>query len=232
MRDFEKSPIIIGGSPRSGTTLLISILSAHPDIYCVREEAWAFYDTDSLVEFETFIDEYLWHHIPDGAERTHRRWCEKTPRNVFAIDNLIKFFGPDLKFIHLVRDGRDVITSKHPHDPSRFWVGEEDWVWHVGEGLRYYNHPQVLTVRYEDIVLKFDATIKRVLEFTGDAMVESVLDWHRFSRIKEHSAWFGPAKPLNPANIGRWRKFQDSEIIRHFLANEDATRLLSELGYA
>src|SRR5206468_12284503 len=129
-----------GGSPRSGTSLLISILSSHPDIFCVREETWAFYDTDSLSEFETIINENLWAHIPDGAERSHRRWCEKTPRNVFAIRNLIKFFGPDLRFIHIVRDGRDVITSKHPHDPGRFWVEGKEWVWTVTEGLKYRDH--------------------------------------------------------------------------------------------
>lgn len=231
IRQFERGPIIIGGSPRSGTTLLLSILSSHPDIYCVREEAWAFYETDSLSEFETIVDEHLWPHIPDGAEWSHRRWCEKTPRNVFAIKNLINFFGPDLRFIHIIRDGRDVITSKHPHDPSRFWVEEEEWVWTVTEGLQYRDHPQVLMVRYEDIVLEFESSIKRILEFTGDPIVESVLNWHRFTHIREHRAWFGPVEPLNPARIGTWRKFQNNERIRQFLSNESATRLLSELGY-
>jgi len=58
------------------------------------------------------------------------------------------------------------------------------------------------------------------------------LDWHTFSKIKEHSAWFGPAEPLSPAQIGRWRKFQNTEVIQHFLANKDAIRLLAELGYS
>jgi hypothetical protein len=89
----------------------------------------------------------------------------------------------------------------------------------------------VLTVRYEDIVLEFESTIKRILEFTGDAIIESVYDWHRLTHIREHGAWFGPVEPLNPAGIGRWQKFLDSEIIRHFLDNDSATKLLSELGY-
>jgi hypothetical protein len=230
-RDFARGPIIIGGSPRSGTSLLISILSAHPDIYCIHEEAWAFYDTNALSEFEELLDVHLWHRIPEGIEHAYKRWCEKTPRNVFAIENLINFFGPDLRFIHIVRDGRDVITSKHPHDPNRFWIGEEDWIWHVGEGLRYRNHSQVLTVRYEDIVREFDLTIKRILAFTGDPTVDNILNWHKFSKIKEHSAWFSPVEPLTPGQIGRWRNFQNSTVIKHFLANTEAIRLLSEFGY-
>jgi hypothetical protein len=89
----------------------------------------------------------------------------------------------------------------------------------------------VLTVRYEDIALKFEATIKRILEFTGDPMVNSVLNWHRCTQIKEHSAWFGLVEPLQSSRIGRWRKFNDSAVVQHFLANKEAMRLLSEFEY-
>src|SRR4051812_25647723 len=79
--EFRKAPIIIGGCPRSGTSLLLTILSAHPNIFTIQEEAWAFYDTHDMAEFSSFLDRWLWPRIPAGTEAYYHRWCEKTPGN-------------------------------------------------------------------------------------------------------------------------------------------------------
>jgi hypothetical protein len=41
-RTFTDTPILIGGGARSGTTLLLSILSAHPAIFAIRKELGLF----------------------------------------------------------------------------------------------------------------------------------------------------------------------------------------------
>jgi hypothetical protein len=65
--------------------------------------------------------------LPDGAYRVAarfvdtllseptrhagaNRWCEKTPRNSIYTDQLWKLF-PGMKFVHIIRDGRDVVSS-------------------------------------------------------------------------------------------------------------------------
>ncbi len=39
---FSQSPVIIGGCARSGTTLVLAILAAHPSIYTIPNEIRAF----------------------------------------------------------------------------------------------------------------------------------------------------------------------------------------------
>jgi hypothetical protein len=83
-RRFKRAPIILGGCPRSCTSLLLSVLSLCPNIYCIPEETWAFYDTDSLPEFALYVQKWLWPKIPPGTETMYQRWCEKTPMNVLG----------------------------------------------------------------------------------------------------------------------------------------------------
>lgn len=231
MRKFRKAPIVIGGCPRSGTSLLLSILSSQPDIYCIPQEAWAFYDTETLVEFERLVDEYLWPHLPNGLETKYARWCEKTPRNVLAFRNILDYFGPECRLIHLVRDGRDVITSRHPHKPDKFWVEDWMWIWYVSEGMKFIAHPQVLTVRYEDLIRTFQETMTEILQFIGEDVIGGLEDWHLRTTVRKHSAWFEEVQPVNDDSIGRWRELQDSEVLKNFLENPKAKDLLRRLNY-
>jgi hypothetical protein len=229
-RGFARGPIILGGCPRSGTSLLLSILSACPNIYCIPEEAWAFYDTEKMSEFEKYLDKWLWPKIPSGTESEYKRWCEKTPRNVLAFQNIIDYFGEDTRIIHIIRDGRDVITSRHPHSPNEYWVKDWMWIWYVSEGLQLEGHRQVLTLRYEDLVRRFEPTVESVCAFIDEKCTDKILNWHENTKIERHSAWFGSVKPLSDKSIGRGTSSAD-EAIECFMRNEKAKKLLDRLGY-
>ena len=230
-RQFQRGPIILGGCPRSGTSLLLSILSAHSELYCIPEEAWGFYDFQTIEKFATYVDKWFWQHLPDGVEKRHKRWCEKTPRNVLAFRNLLEYFGPDVRLIHVVRDGRDVITSRHPHNPTEYWVKDWEWIWYAGEGLRFSSHPQVFTVRYEDLVLRYRETIEDISCFIGEECTERLLNWHKFAKMRKHSAWFKEVQPITANSIGRWREATHREVIERFMRNREARSLLASCGY-
>ena len=138
-RNFTRDPILIGGCGRSGTTLLLAILSAHPNIFAFSRELVAVVDwkpadndPDSLepARLDRLYRELLWRRIPPSAQR----WCEKTPRNVHHIDKILDFW-PNSRFFHIVRDPRDVLTSRHPTRPDEYWVSPERWVRDVRAGL-------------------------------------------------------------------------------------------------
>ena len=228
---FSRAPIILGGCPRSGTSLLLSILSACRNIFCIPEEVWAFYDTEQLSEFDYYVRKLLWPKIPAGTEAKYQRWCEKTPRNVLAFRNIIEYFGQDARLIHIVRDGRDVITSRHPHAPDKYWVPDWMWLWYVTEGLRFADHPQVLTLRYEDLVTNFEPTIRSLCDFIGEVCTENIMNWFDNTLIRKHSAWFEPVGPLSDKSIGRGLE-RSNEVISEFLKNKEAVTLLTKLGYA
>ena len=128
---FRAPPIIIGGCGRSGTTLLASILSAHPRIYVIPEETTTFCPgaysehVDLNAEFDTrkFYLKYF-----SKYNFLFARWCEKTPKNVLFFDRILKHFKNRVKLIHMVRDGRDVIFSRHPRNPHEYWVSGKRWI--------------------------------------------------------------------------------------------------------
>ncbi len=112
-----RAPVFVVGCPRSGTTFVGEVLSAHPRViylneppeimaYCPRvyggnvsaEEAAAFYRT---VYRRALGRRRLW-----GV----RRLAEKCPRHVFVLPFLGGAF-PAARFIHVLRDGRAVVNS-------------------------------------------------------------------------------------------------------------------------
>jgi hypothetical protein len=121
MRNSERqTPVVfIVGSPRSGTTILGEVLGRHPDIINWYEPyfVWDWHvgnlDTDVRTEGQA----------TDATRRFIRREfdlflrkagkkmiVEKTPENSFKIPFLHAVF-PNAKWIHIVRDGRDVTLS-------------------------------------------------------------------------------------------------------------------------
>ncbi|MFC1884632.1 sulfotransferase [Thermodesulfobacteriota bacterium] len=231
---FRAPPIIIGGCGRSGTTLLASILSAHPRIYVIPAETVTFCpgayseNVDWNAEFDTrrFFLKYF-----SNYNFSFSQWCEKTPKNVIFFDRILKHFKNRVRLIHIVRDGRDVIFSRHPRDPDKYWVPGERWIYDVSEGLRHKNNPNVCTVRYEDLVMSFKETLRTILKFLNLKPVPSVFNFHKHATLRESIAWSTGIQPLHNKSIGRWKNHKDENIFKDFMENPQAIKLLKELEY-
>jgi hypothetical protein len=236
-----KRPIVIGGCGRSGTTLLLSILSCHPKIFAIDIETTALcpdgYGEDGLYNKNPNLDtpfklekiyEYLLaHEIPESCTR----WCEKTPRNVIYFGRILHHFGKAVRLIHLVRDGRDVVTSVHPRDGSRYWITPHRWVMDVAAGRRLEKHPQVLSIRYEDLVRNYEATMRRICAFVEEEFTPAFLQYPHSARVKESIAWFNPAETMNDRSIGRWQEHKYEQVVDALLHELGAVQLLVYYGY-
>jgi hypothetical protein len=111
--------IFIVGSPRSGTTLLENILGSHPEIAdwyepyyvwerffsCEKDDVWRPRTPDertkSLIRKEYRI-------FGDKSQKS--AILDKSPGHVFNIPVIHSVF-PEARWIHIVRDGRDVTLS-------------------------------------------------------------------------------------------------------------------------
>jgi hypothetical protein len=236
LRVLQDVPIIIGGCGRSGTTLILAILGSHPRIFAIPEETRIFCPTAyervpnlcspiNLEAIQAFLDKQA---VPESCTR----WCEKTPKNVLFFERILGAFQDRVRLIHVVRDGRDVITSLHPNNPHRFHVSQARWVAEVTYGLRFQHDPRVLTVRYEDIVLDFEPTIRRVCDFLGEEFLPELLDWSSKTNIRWQKSWHqGSVRPLYKTAIGRWRSAGYNKIIDQFLSNIQSRECLQRLGY-
>lgn len=125
----EDKLIIVGGAPRSGTTLLQNMLAAHPsvlggpealhlqDILEVRKrmlgslaKGWLdFYCDRQTIDacFRWTVLELL---TPIEGMQGRRYLSEKTPENVLVFADLAELL-PEARFVHIVRDPRGVVNS-------------------------------------------------------------------------------------------------------------------------
>lgn len=233
--ELSRRPVVIGGCGRSGTTLALSVLSSHPHVHAFNEETGAFCPLpDSGMTFSRgalrvrrIYYLLLRSNVPDEC----RRWCEKSPRNVHYVDRILRCLGPGCRFIHMVRDGRDVITSRHPLDPHSYWVSKDRWVADVRAGLRFRDHPQVLTVRYEDLVSKYEETVRSICSFLDEPFHSAMLRYPETAKIRSNTAWFGPAESVHHRSVERWRRQEHRRLIDELMADPVAVGLLRKLAY-
>lgn len=235
-RRFHEPPILIGGCGRSGTTLLQAILSASHKIYVFPGETYAFslmgYTSDPSRPFRFDWPKIYRQLIAVSAScGTCDRWCEKSPKNVLFFERIIKFFSGRVRLIHIVRDGRDVITSVHPKNPSGYWVSKDRWVQDVSAGLRLEKHPCVLTLRYEDLILDHARQLERICAFVGVPCDERMRDWQRHAAIRRDEAWFDSLRLPDASSIGRWRGPQHRAVVEDFMRDGRAVELLRHFRY-
>ncbi|MEM7790160.1 MAG: sulfotransferase [Verrucomicrobiota bacterium] len=226
-------PILIGGCGRSGTTLLLSILSASSDVFAIPVETGIFCKTDPRFLYinwrynlSFFYGRYF-NNIPDTASR----WCEKTPMNVLFFDDIMEKFEDQVRLIHIIRDGRDVVLSRHPTDKERYWVEPERWVSDVKRGLEYREHKNVYTIKYEDLILDFEQAAGALADFLQISDVETLMRWHDNTTVKENRAWSGEVQPLFSDSVAKWKAPKYENRVADFMKNREAVELLRELGY-
>jgi hypothetical protein len=232
-----RSPIVIGGCGRSGTTLLAAMLGHHSHIQLIPYESLALCP-----------DGYRMH-VPEprppdlrkllGA--LHRleippdksRCCEKTPKNVQYFGAILDYLGRRVRIIHLVRDGRDVVLSMHPRSRSRSHVAPERWIDDVSAGSRFDAHPQVLTVRYEDLVTDPVAELHRIFDFVDEPFEpvhESYVEGRATSMEVEALGAVARRAP-DPSSVGRWRERESDPHVQALQRSPVARALLDRYGY-
>jgi hypothetical protein len=109
------------------------------------------------------------------------RWGDKTPGYVSHIPLLARLF-PDARFVHVIRDGREVAASV-----AETWFGPDDpvaaaywWRARVRDGLR--DGRRLGTARYmelhlRDLIADPERAMRQVLDFLGEPWSPAVLDY-------------------------------------------------------
>ena len=230
-RNFTGTPIIIGACPRSGTTLLLSMLDAHPHIWGIQNQTYAFAKWDQYGKpnrFDRLYREFIFRKIP--AEKA--RWCEKTPKNIQFFDKILDYYGENAKLIHVIRDGRDVVTSKHPkHTPDQYWVSVNRWIADVSLGLEFADYANVYTIKYENLINDYDSEIQKLLSFLDEDLTPEIQDWFHYTSVKKSKHWANPVQKVHANAIGKWQKPEHRQRCKEFMGNAEAVTLMQNLGY-
>jgi len=107
----DPRPVFVLGLPRSGTTLVEQMLSAHPSVFGAGELPFAgrlMHDTDAPFGAQTFAAHYRTA-LPPMPEGT-QAFVDKMPSNFMYIGPLLAAF-PNAAILHIRRDPRDVALS-------------------------------------------------------------------------------------------------------------------------
>lgn len=136
-------------------------------------------------------------------------WAEKTPTNIHLIGRFLKFF-PEARVIHIVRDPRDVILSLMERGASLF-RGAERWLTSTSAIRNHRNHPNVLEIKYEDLILESEKTLYRVcshlkVKFDMDFFATSTYESKNIAKKDGFDTWRSrPGDDFSSKSIGKFK---------------------------
>lgn len=241
-------PVFLVGAERSGTTLLRLMLDAHPELAWANEFEFAVDLVSDDGRWPTLADyaAFLATHrvfqagpysldpsdpalpYPDlvrGFLEERRTAARKTFVGATVhrhFDRLLHLW-PDARFLHLVRDPRDVAASCIPMGwAGNVWTGVSRWiaVETLWERLSGRLAPgRALEIRYEALIASPERELRRICDFLG-------LSYHpHMLRYPEWTSYEAP----DPALSERWRAWPARDVQ---LVEGRVRDLLERRGYA
>lgn len=217
------TPILIVGMPRSGTTLLERIISAHPQAAGVGECPALPLIYDEHVRLKSPATQawadaagarYLDALSQPDSRTTHV--VDKMPANVLTL-GLASRLLPNARVIHAKRDPRDVCLSCYLQELNASMAFTRDLEACAHQHIeidRMMDHwRSTLTLpwcdlRYEDLVTDAEGTVRRVLSFLELPYDERCLTFHESSRHVETASWAQVTRPLYASSVGKWRTYE------------------------
>lgn len=180
------------------------------------------------------------------------RWGDKTPLYCMHLERISTLL-PEARFVHIVRDGRDVALSLREmwFSPGReIETQAAHWCRCVqsarAQGARCQHY---LEVRYEDLILDTEKTLAHICAFLELDFDGAMLRYHERTpeRLREHGGrtlpdgrvlltheqrlrqqWLSTKTP-NRSRVFAWKRGMDTEERVRF--EQIAGRLLCDLGY-
>ena len=236
--DQTRQPVFIIGFPRSGTTLIDTILRGHPSIN-VTEETDAVARmvnqlsgqsderlenlanlSDSDVEGfrKTYLGGLARHANPDDSNAV---LVDRFALNIIYAGEIVRLF-PQARFILLLRHPADCVLScfmqtfyETSANASFFTLENSAHLYDQVFGLwRQYTdllEPNMIQVKYEDLIIDVEATCHPILDFLGTSWHPGLLEHERTARDRSYigtASYNQVTQPLYSEATDRWRRYQ------------------------
>lgn len=140
-------------------------------------------------------------------------WGQKTPRFV-RHGHFLKSVYPDARFIHVIRDPRAVVSSliRSNVHYSNAYFGAHRWLRDVSAGMKLKQDfpDDVLAVRYEDLVLQSESTLRTICAFLNLAFEPGMMDYHHTGPA-EYNGYYaqihsGLSRAPDRSRIDAWQR--------------------------
>ncbi len=177
----------------------------------------------------------IYQYHADFHGQTYEIWGDKTPMHVWHMEAIREVY-PNVKFIHLIRDGVDVVNSYlKSRDGYSIEQAANRWIGAV-QAYEYFakHHPDNChVVRYEQLVTNPQEVIKKLCEFLAINydlskinQRDNVNKMGDVTVLKHHENVFNS---INTGSVGKGRKLleQEERAILHKLIGTE----LKKYGY-
>jgi hypothetical protein len=263
--------VFILGASRSGTTWLQSILSEHPDVCTYPElklyshylkpwfNAWEWDEQDTAPHGLPAIwnRDQFYDFMRDFLDRIYGRVAESATMDAIIVDkipqsntiNQIEALLSGPKYIHVIRDGRDVASSLIAASKGwgKAWApptipsAAEWWCFGVNSARvakRYQDEGRYLEVRYEDMLTDNLAVINKIVSYLGlDSKVydvAAIVERNRIENMKKREKFLDrfslPSEFIRKGQVGEWK--EKWSVMDRFNFDCIAGNLLADCGYA
>ncbi|HZS84692.1 MAG TPA: sulfotransferase [Stellaceae bacterium] len=163
------------------------------------------------------------------------RFGDKTPIYFDIVPQLATLY-PGAKFIHLIRDGRDVAISWINLNYDRYYERPGfEWTSVMARRQAYVGGPhwqQIIEIKYEDLVADLEVTVRKICRFLGEEFEPGMLDYQEGIELvpaRERHIHGKLGQPVTKDSIGLWRS--KLSALECFAMESCLSRDLQDLGY-
>lgn len=200
----------ITGCPRSGTTLLMELMRS-----CFATTGSCSHELGVFAPVP-IADGLFLSKKPTDIRRMHR---------VFVAD-------PRLHVLHIVRDPRAVICSRHAARPDQYRCNFRIWDSCEQHAVRFEAHPRFLRMRYEQLLADPDG-VQREIAMRFD-FLRPLHAFSEFAAVADPSPdarrALGGVRPIAPAATPEWHQHLP-RIAEQLQRHPELAAALRRLGY-
>ena len=189
--------IYIQGCARSGNTL-------------IRELCGSAFQGVEMVKLTKDTAECSLAHLVEllhqPAKNASVRVASRNYENSLAMDRDLLRANPDVKILWMLRDPRDILTSIHANQPDKYYVTPDRLIKSLQLYLQFKDEPQVMAVRYEELVGNPDAMQVKISQFCHLTESRKFVEAHKFfPRFKENVRAMHSIRPIDTNSVQKWR---------------------------
>jgi tetratricopeptide (TPR) repeat protein len=232
--DPSDLPIFVLGMPRSGTTLVETILASHPQVFAAGElndllrianqpkpgvlsEGFPLSMQGLTAEdLKKMGSRYV------AGLRKHStvagRITDKMPANFMAL-GLIHLMLPNAKVLHVQRNPADICLSGftrhfnsnsqlHSYDLREMGLFYVDYARLMEHWRQVLPEGAFLDVRYEELVAEPEENTRAILEYCGLDWDDACLTPHKTKRTVKTASVTQVREPVYTTSVERWRRYE------------------------
>lgn len=231
------APLLIVGMNRSGTTLVESILSRHPDVLAEGEMA-QFHDIEGagynrmgpagrgIGRHEMMLSlspdwlavqaENVMRVAAAKARAPFKVMTDKLPENAVRLGLIARLF-PHARAIHVRRHPLDVGVSNffQRYSAGQGFSNRMDWIGirtrQIADAMALWKQAldmPILDVSYERLVADPEAESRRIIDFAGLEWTDACLEPQQTQRSVLTASQWQVRQPIYQASVARWKKYE------------------------